>query len=54
MYCPEINVDDLSKEDGKPILDLMDLCYNLGGDINNLDPFTMKVAMQMKAKNITR
>lgn len=54
MYCPELNVDDLSKEDGKPILDLMEQCDKQGSDINNLDDFTQKIAMQMKARNITR
>ncbi len=54
MYCPEISVDDLSKEDGKPVLDLIEYCNKLEADIDNLDPFTSKIAMQMKAKGITR
>jgi hypothetical protein len=52
MYCPEINTEDLLKDNGKPVLDMMDLCYHYTDDISKLDSFTSVVAMQMKAKKM--
>ena len=52
MYCPELNSEELSKDNGKAVLDLIDQCTKYTENIDTLDSFVTKVAMQMKAKNI--
>jgi len=52
MYCPELNSEDLSKNKGKSLLDLMQQCFSFTNDVSKLDNFTSAVAMQMKAKNM--
>ncbi len=52
MYCPELNSDDLTTSNGKPLLDLINQCFSFTNDVSKLDAFTSNVAMQMKAKQI--
>jgi hypothetical protein len=52
MYCPELNSDDLIKEDGKGLLDLITECNKFTADISQLDPFLTKISLAMKTKGI--
>jgi len=55
MYCPDLNEDDLTKENGKAALDLFDRVLKdyKNPDISVLDDFTSKLALQMKNKGQT-
>jgi len=53
IYCPEINPDDMTKDNGNALLNLMEDCHKFTDDISQLDSFTSKISLQMKAKGIT-
>jgi len=50
MYCPELNSDDLLKNEN--LKDLFNTCNKFTEDISQLDSFTNQLSLQMKAKGM--
>jgi hypothetical protein len=52
VYCPEINGDDMTANNGAGLLNLMTECHKYTDDISLLDSFTSKISLQLKAKGM--
>jgi hypothetical protein len=50
MYCPEINEEDLSKDEGEALLVHLEECTQFGEQIDKLDTFCEKISLSMKKK----
>lgn len=52
MYCPELNAEDLVKNNGQALVSMMEDCKGWTNDVSKLDNFTSSISLEMKKRGI--
>jgi len=52
IYCPELNPEDIAKNNGQGLIDLLLECNKYSDDISQLDSFTSRIQLEMRTKGM--